>query len=55
MAVLLGLVFFAAVWGLPGAVLSVPLLGAMKITLHHTDHPIAKYFLVLIRDDPTIP
>lgn len=55
MAVLLGLVFFSFTWGLPGAVLSVPLLGAIKITLHHTDHPIAKYFLVLIREDPTIP
>lgn len=55
MAVLLGLVFFSATWGLPGAVLSVPLLGAVKITLHHTDHPMAKYFLVLIREDPTIP
>jgi hypothetical protein len=33
----------------------VPLLGAIKITLHHTDHPMAKYFLVLIREDPTIP
>lgn len=55
MAVLLGLVFFSATWGLPGAVLSVPLLGAIKITLHHTDHPMAKYFLVLIREDPTIP
>jgi predicted PurR-regulated permease PerM len=55
MAVLLGLVFFSFMWGLPGAVLSVPLLGAIKITLHHTDHPMAKYFLVLIREDATIP
>jgi predicted PurR-regulated permease PerM len=55
MAVLLGLVFFSATWGLPGAVLSVPLLGGIKIVLHHTDHPLAKYFLVMIREDPTIP
>lgn len=54
-AVLLGLVFFGALWGLPGAVLSVPLLGAIKIVLHHTDHPIAKYFLMMIREDPSIP
>ena len=55
MAVLLGLVFFGALWGLPGAVLSVPLLGAIKIVLHHTDHPIAKYFLMMIREDASIP
>merc|ERR1712072_1479875 len=55
MAVLLGLVFFGALWGLPGAVLSVPLLGAIKIVLHHTDHPIAKYFLIMIREDASIP
>lgn len=54
-AVLLGLVVFGVLWGLPGAVLSVPLLGAAKIVLHHTDHPIAKYFLMMIREDSSIP
>lgn len=54
-AVLLGLVVFAFFWGISGAVLSVPLLGAIKIVLHHTDHPIAKYFLKLIREDSSIP
>jgi predicted PurR-regulated permease PerM len=54
-AVLLGLVVFAVLWGIPGAVLSVPLLGAIKIVLHHTDHPIAKYFLKLIREDGNLP
>jgi predicted PurR-regulated permease PerM len=54
LSVLLGLVFFAAVWGLYGAALSVPLLGAIKIVLHHTDHPLAKACLTLIREDKTI-
>merc|ERR1719231_366669 len=54
MSVLLALVFFAAVWGLSGAALSVPLLGAIKIVLHHTDHPMAKSCLTLIREDRTL-
>lgn len=41
-------------WGLPGAVLSVPLLGVMKIVAHHTDHPQAKYFLTLIRESKEV-
>ena len=54
-AVLLGLVVFGALWGLAGAVLSVPLLGAFKIVMHHTDHPIAKYSLLMIREDNNMP
>ena len=27
----------------------------VKIVLHHTDHPIAKYFLMMIREDASIP
>jgi len=54
LSVLIALVFYAALWGLRGAVLSVPLLGAMKIILHHTEHPLAKYMLVLIRENKTI-
>ena len=37
-----------------GAVLSVPLLGVMKILLDETDHPMAKMLLDLIREDKTI-
>lgn len=51
MAVLLALVFFAGLWGLSGAVLSVPFLGIMKIVAHHTEHPLAKHFLGLVRAD----
>eukprot|EP01051_Picozoa_sp_SAG22_P010774 SAG22_NODE_989_length_6137_cov_5.207519_2_plen_533_part_00 len=49
-SILLALVIMAYMWGLPGAVLSVPFLGIMKISAHHTDHPQAKYFLKLIRE-----
>ena len=34
--------------------LSVPLLGIQKILLSHANHPMAKYFMTLIREDPTI-
>jgi predicted PurR-regulated permease PerM len=50
-SVLLGLVFFAAIWGLYGAVLSVPILGGFKIMLHNTDHPLAKAALDQLRQD----
>jgi len=50
-SVLLGLVFFAAIWGLYGAVLSVPILGGAKILLHNTDHPMAKAALDQLRQD----
>jgi len=50
-SVLLGLVFFSAIWGLPGAVLSVPILGWLKIQLHNTDHPMAQSVLDSLRQD----
>ena len=53
-SVLLSLVFFSFIWGLYGAVLSVPILGAAKIVLHHTDHPLAKVALASIRQDEDI-
>lgn len=53
-SVLLALVAFAFLWGLAGAVISVPMLGALKIILHHTDHPIAKSTLRVIREDPLV-
>lgn len=54
LSVLLALVFFAYLWGLSGAVLSVPLLGALKIICHDTDHPMAKTFLVMIREEAEV-
>ena len=53
-SVLLSLVVFGALWEISGAVLSVPLLGVMKIVAHHTDHPQMKSFLGMIREDPDV-
>jgi len=51
MSVLMALVFFAYLWGLSGAVLSVPLLGVIKIVCFNTDHPLCLHILNLIRED----
>jgi predicted PurR-regulated permease PerM len=53
-SVLIGLVFWSAIWGMCGAVLSVPMLGVMKILLDETDYPLAKRLLGLMREDSTI-
>ena len=49
MAILGGLVIWGSVWGLPGAVLSVPLLAIQKIALSHANHTIATYSLMVRR------
>lgn len=54
-SVLLALVVFAYLWGMIGAVLSVPLLGGAKIVLYNTDHPIAMGMLGLVREDESLP
>eukprot|EP01052_Picozoa_sp_SAG31_P032330 SAG31_NODE_3534_length_4148_cov_982.321067_5_plen_554_part_00 len=54
LSILMALVIWTSVWGIIGAILSVPLLGIQKILLSHTNHPMAKYFITLIREDPTI-
>ena len=54
LSILMALVLWSALWGLMGAILSVPLLGIQKICLTHANHPMAKYFLSLIREDPTV-
>lgn len=54
LSILAALVIWGSIWGLTGAVLSVPLLGIIKILFHHTNHPLAKYCLMLIREDPTL-
>jgi predicted PurR-regulated permease PerM len=53
-SILAALVIWSSVWGIMGAILSVPLLGIQKILLLHANHPLAKYCLMLIREDPTI-
>jgi len=54
LSILAALVMWSSVWGLPGAVLSVPMLGIQKIVMVYTNHPFAKYSLMLIREDPTL-
>jgi AI-2 transport protein TqsA len=54
LAILAALVIWGSVWGLMGAILSVPLLGIQKILMQKTNHPIAKYCVMLIREDPTV-
>lgn len=53
-SVLVALVLWGSIWGLQGAVLSVPLLAAMKIALEEADHPMAKMVLRIIRESATI-
>jgi hypothetical protein len=54
MSILFALVLWSAMWGLLGAILSVPLLGIQKICCSYANHPIAKVMLAMIREDPTI-
>merc|ERR1712127_1060426 len=54
LSILMALVLWSALWGIMGAILSVPLLGIQKICMTHANHPLAKYFLTLIREDPTV-
>lgn len=54
LAILAALAIWGSVWGLIGAVLSVPLLAVQKICLMHANHPLAKTFLMCIREDATI-
>lgn len=54
-SVLNALVLAQLCWGIPGAVLSVPMLGILKIGCHHTEHPMAKYTLSMIRADASVP
>jgi len=54
LSILAALVIWGSLWGLLGAILSVPLLGIQKILLMNANHPMAKYCVMLIREDPTI-
>merc|ERR1712127_619693 len=54
LSILMALVIWGSVWGLMGAILSVPMLGIQKICFSHANHPMAKYFITLIREDPTV-
>ena len=54
MSILFALVLWSAMWGLLGAILSVPLLGIQKICCTYANHPLAKVMLAMIREDATI-
>ena len=54
LSILSALVMWSSVWGLPGAILSVPMLGIQKIACNYINHPFAQYTLMLIREDPTL-
>jgi predicted PurR-regulated permease PerM len=54
LSILSALVMWSSVWGLPGAILSVPMLGIQKISMGYINHPFAKYMLMIIREDPTL-
>jgi len=54
LSILSALVLWGSLWGIAGAVMSVPLLGIQKICFNYTNHPFAKYFLMLIREDPSL-
>lgn len=46
--VLLSLTFWAAVWGIIGAILSVPLTAVLHIILTYLDHPYAEAIVALL-------
>jgi predicted PurR-regulated permease PerM len=54
LSILSALVMWSSIWGLPGAILSVPMLGIQKISCGYINHPFANYMLMLIREDPTL-
>lgn len=53
-SVLVALVLWGSIWGVQGAVLSVPLLAAMKVALEEADHPMAKMLLRVVRESASI-
>lgn len=53
-SVLIALVLWGSIWGLQGAILSVPMLAAFKILLEEADHPMAKMMLRVIRESAAI-
>ncbi|EOD36905.1 hypothetical protein EMIHUDRAFT_201200 [Emiliania huxleyi CCMP1516] len=51
--VLLSLMMWGTIWGVPGLVLAVPLTAIMRIHLAHIDHPLPRY-LARVRRDPLL-
>ena len=53
-SVLFSLFFWTSLWGISGAILSVPFLSLMKILLIEADHPLCARLVEWIRDDPEV-
>merc|ERR550514_1482698 len=53
LAILLGLIMWSSLWGIMGAIMSVPLLGIQQKCLDVANHPWAKSWVSLVREDPT--
>lgn len=53
LSILLGLIMWASLWGIMGAILSVPLLGIQQKCLDVVNHPWAKTATMMIREDPS--
>ena len=46
--VLLSLTFWSTIWGVAGAILSVPLMAVLRVTVMHVDHAYARKVLVVL-------
>lgn len=53
-SILLSLVVFAYLWGIVGAIYSVPLLGVLKIACHNNDHPLSKVVVAMVQESEEI-
>ena len=53
-SVLFSLFFWTLMWGITGAILSVPILSLTKILLLEADHPWARRMVDWIREDPGV-
>lgn len=53
-SVLFSLFFWTLMWGVSGAILSVPFLSLTKILLVEADYPWAKQMVNWIREDPNV-
>ncbi len=53
--VLLSLAFWYSIWGIPGAILSVPITAVMRIILSHSNNMYATFFLRLLQGELSLP
>ena len=53
--VLLALAFWFAIWGTPGAILSVPITAVIRIVLSHISHPYARIIMAVFEGRVGMP